>query len=241
MDDVYNFLLLGWVNKSVASALLVAGEVGLLVASIIVIVGLIGESRADKLSESWIPTPSNIKHWHTIFAISVTIGVIGELLSDGDIFAASHRLQAIQDIELSRLDADTATANKRASELEIKSAELNKEAEELRAKNLVLEAQVAPRRMDQQCKDFPSSIKSFSGEVVRVETYLLDIDGGILGAQIVGCLNSLGIKADAELSSILPTGWFGVGVFVSGRNEPLISEIKGALVRVCPRTSHLNA
>jgi hypothetical protein len=115
--------------------------------------------------------------------------------------------------------------------LEKEASDTALKAEQLKAENLELEAQVAPRRVDQQCKDFPHSIKDFSGEADRVDSYILDIDGGILGAQIVGCLNSFGIKADSELSSVLPTGGFGVGVFVSGQNEPLVSAIKEAFVK----------
>jgi hypothetical protein len=157
---------------------------------------------------------------------------------DEELSSGQQRTISQQQSEIISLEKETAEALseagmaiERASELDIKSAALNKEAEELKAKNLALEAQIAPRRMDQQCKDFPPSVKYFSGEVVRVDTYILDIDGGILGAQIVGCLNSLGIKADNEISSIVPTGWFGVGVFVSGKNETLVSAIKEALVR----------
>jgi hypothetical protein len=124
-----------------------------------------------------------------------------------------------------------AKAGERAAEAEKESSATALKAEQLKAKNLELEAQIAPRRIDPQCKDFPPSVKSISGEVVRVDTYILDMDGGILGAQIAGCLHSLGINADAELSSVLPTGGFAVGVVVNGRNEPLVSAIKEALVK----------
>jgi hypothetical protein len=156
--------------------------------------------------------------------IVIIVGVTFEHNADSAVAELISKQEMDAGVTIASLGKDAAASSERARSLE-------KEAEDLRSKNLALEAQVAPRRMDQQCKDFPPSIKSFSGEVVRVDSYILDIDGGILGAQIVGCLNSLGIKADMGLSSIVPTGWFGVGVSVSGRNEPLVSAIREALVR----------
>jgi hypothetical protein len=121
MRDIFSVLLLEFVTKSTASAWLLAGEIALVIASIFVVWGLLGESQKDK----WAPAPSHIKRWHSAFVAMVVLGVVGELIADGDIFLFSHRLQSIQDTEV---------------------AALNERAESLRADNLALEKILIPRR-----------------------------------------------------------------------------------------------
>ena len=120
MNEVLPQLLLESVPKWAAGLGVLAGEISLLVASIVVVVGLYGESKADK----WAPPPARIKSWHKIFVAAVTIGVAAELIADGDIFLFSHRLQTIQATEV---------------------ATLNRQTELLRGDNLALEKILTPR------------------------------------------------------------------------------------------------
>jgi hypothetical protein len=120
MDEVVSHLLLESISKSTAGIWVIIGEVSLLLASVAVVVGLYGESKADK----WSPAPSRVTLWHKIFVALVTLGVAGELLADGDIFLFSHRLQTIQDLEVARLTLA---------------------AEQLRADNLETEKILQPR------------------------------------------------------------------------------------------------
>jgi hypothetical protein len=48
----------------------------------------------------------------------VILGVAGELIADGEIFLASHRLQSIQDVEVARLKKEAETARKETAELQ---------------------------------------------------------------------------------------------------------------------------
>jgi hypothetical protein len=98
-------------------------------------------------------------------------------------------------------------------------------------KIIFLESEIAPRRIDpKDCPDISKSVKSFSGSTVRVATYALDIDGALLGWQIADCLElSHSLNIDREFASILPIGAFGVGAFVSGSDESLVSSIRAAL------------
>jgi hypothetical protein len=187
----------------------------------ILVVGLAGEILVLRVPK----THETLEKVLTLlFVIVIIVGVTFEHNADSSVAELISKQEADAGVTIASLGKDAGASNERARSLE-------KETEELRAKNLAIEAQVAPRRIDKDCKDFSPSIKSFSGEVVRVDTYILDIDGGIVGWQIVGCLRSLGINADPEFSSVLPTGGFAVGVVVNGRNEPLVSAIKAALVK----------
>jgi hypothetical protein len=120
--DLISFLLLDWISKDTARWWLLGGEIALLIGSLVVIVGLIGESKDQK----WVPGTSRTKLWKRLFVLMVVGGIVAELIADADIFSLSHRLQAIQDLEV---------------------ANLNVRAEELRAQNLVLRKAVSPRRL----------------------------------------------------------------------------------------------
>jgi hypothetical protein len=99
MSDIFSILLLESISKSTASAWLLGGEIALLVSSIAVVAGLWGENKNEK----WVPPPSRIKNWHRAYVAMVIIGVAGELVSDGDVFLFSNRLQTIQEREIARL------------------------------------------------------------------------------------------------------------------------------------------
>jgi|SRR5882724_8155779 len=109
--------MLLFLSKSATALWLEASEWALLVFGVALVVGLIGEHKGIK-SATW-------KAREHIFSMLVVIGVAGELIADGGIFAFSGRLQTISDRENSKL-------NERAAKFE-------KEAAELRADNLALE------------------------------------------------------------------------------------------------------
>jgi len=100
------------------------------------------------------------------------------------------------------------------------------------AKIIALEEQITPRRISYaDCLAISDSVKSVSGHVV-VASYVADLEGGNLAWQITDCLNaSKSIVAEKEIGSILPTGGFGVGVFVTGPNNKLASTISDALAQ----------
>lgn len=189
----------------------------------ILVVGLAGEIlilRVPKTHETLE------KILTLVFVIVIIFGVTFEHNADLAVAELISKQEIDAGITIAALGKDAATSNERARALE-------KQAEELRAKNLTLEGEIAPRSVDKAgCAGISDAAKLFSGLTVRVATYTLDIDGGSLGWQIADCLwLSHTVNVDKELASILPIGGFGVGVSVSGRNEPLVSAIKGALAK----------
>lgn len=129
MSDLADFLFLACMSKQYVSSLLLGGELLLLITSLLVVIGLIGESRSD----AWIPAPERKKRWHKRFVLFVTIGVGGELIADGIVFLSSHRLQAIQEVELTELSSTAANANEKAGEAYERASGLEKQTEKLRA------------------------------------------------------------------------------------------------------------
>jgi len=196
---LWDVIALSSLSKSVVSTILHVGEVALLVTSMIVVIGLVGEAR-----KSWVA-------WHHVFAMLVIVGVAGELISDGLIFTSSDRLQTIQETEISHLNRGT---------------------EELRTKNLVLEAQVAPRRLtDDEENEIASFLRSLTGRKVIIASYAFDIDGTVLadqikdtlfGRRILSVVNQIGAHIPAHAPIIQ-------GINVSGNDPQLVSALKEAL------------
>jgi hypothetical protein len=83
-----------WESKSFWFDATVLGAVAFLFATLIVVIGLIGEARKSSLQ--WFS-------WHPIFEILVIIGVAGEMLSDGTILLASLRMDTISDREIANV------------------------------------------------------------------------------------------------------------------------------------------
>ncbi|MGA8025635.1 MAG: hypothetical protein WB992_00715 [Bryobacteraceae bacterium] len=95
-------------SKSATVVGLHLSEVALLVFGVIVVVGLIGELKLP-----W---------WHPrieLFELFVIIGVAGELIADGGVFAFSEHLQSISGIEVASLNHEVNTAKSRADDEEI--------------------------------------------------------------------------------------------------------------------------
>lgn len=93
-------------SKMAAESWLSRGELGLVIFGAVIIIGIVGESCADIRSEhrerSWVPPLPGRKHWNwkLIFAGVVVLSIIGEFISDADIWVSSDALQTISDGEL---------------------------------------------------------------------------------------------------------------------------------------------
>jgi len=96
LNAVVSFVLMSDASPETAEALQDVGEFLLLISSVAVVVGLIGESRSEK----WRPSPPRVKFWHGAFVWMVTVGVAGELIADGAVFSGSHRLETLSISEL---------------------------------------------------------------------------------------------------------------------------------------------
>lgn len=134
-------------SKNVAESWLSRGELGLVVFGAAIIIGLIGEYWADHSAErrerAWIP-PHSRKHWNwkLIFAGVVVLTIIGEFISDADIWITSDVLQAISDGEI----------------------------EKLRSDNLAVEAQIRPRQFVQEkFAQLVTDLKELSEPGTRVD------------------------------------------------------------------------
>jgi hypothetical protein len=203
----------------------------LVVSTVIVLLGVAAEALQFMKCVNQRP---KLKHSLELGAFLVLmVGIAGELLGETKTISVGDQLYGLLNDKAGAANDRAATAEKDAAESNERARALEKQAEELRAKNLTLEGEIAPRSVDKAgCADISDAVKPFSGLTVRVATYTLDIDGGSLGWQIADCLwLSHALNVDKELASILPVGGFGVGVSVSGKNEGLVSAIKGSLTK----------
>jgi cell division protein FtsB len=120
----------------------------------------------------------------------------------------------------------------RVSELEKEKeiAQTKKTTAELTANNLALEAQIAPRRLTAaQQQSIAHACARFAGRQVRVVSYALDAEAGILAKQIVATLQGAGMKVDDATASVMPLGGFSLGIHVSGPEQDLVAELSKVL------------
>jgi hypothetical protein len=98
-------------SKSATSAWLGVSEILLLLFGVLLVVGLVGEYR------------KSLSRWVKLFEMFVIIGVAGELLADGGIFALSRHLETIANGEIAVLTEQAATANQHAAEANDRAAQ----------------------------------------------------------------------------------------------------------------------
>jgi hypothetical protein len=118
-------------SKSVAELWLSRGELGLVVFGAAIIIGIAGEyfaeRRAHRRERSWIPSVDQNKHWdwEAIFAFVVVLSVVGEFVSDADIWVTSDALQTISDTEIGSAEQLAETAATEANDAIVKAKEAN--------------------------------------------------------------------------------------------------------------------
>jgi hypothetical protein len=195
-------------------------ELLLIASSILLAVGLFGE-WSD--SESW-----KQRLLYKAAKAAVIIGVLGELLGDGGIFAAGDRLQELEESAIGDTNIKAAEAIGRAAQLEI-------EAAKLRAANLALEAKIAPRNLSPEMIASLKNVASQSANrQISIWSYGIDLEGRLLATQIKSALDdphaSLIDRIGAMVSSVTPR----VGVIVTGPDDQLVSTLLEALKPLSP-------
>jgi hypothetical protein len=120
----------GWLDTS---------EILLLVSTIALVIGLIGEWPD---SESW-----KARFAYKVAKFFVVAGCVGELLGDGGIFVTSRRLQFLQDLAVKEATNRATDAAIEASGAHTTAANANERAAKLEKENLVLERLLAQRRV----------------------------------------------------------------------------------------------
>jgi len=170
-------------SKANAEVWLSRGELGLVIFGAVIIIGLVGEYWAERKKhrheQSWIaPLRQKRWNWEFIFLLVVVLSIVGEFVSDADIWITSDVLQTIADSEI----------------------------ENLRSTNNKLEAQIAPRRLTlEQQKAISDSLAAFSGRRVKIESYAFDVEGRLLAKQISASFSPW-IPVDDAIGALTPMG-----------------------------------
>lgn len=103
-------------SEETAKLWLDVGEIGLLIASLIVVVGVIGEMKKFDDRQTL----------HAIAEFLVILGVAGELIADGIVYKASSRLQTIQESEIANTKTAAATALRKVADMGLTFDNLDK-------------------------------------------------------------------------------------------------------------------
>ena len=185
-------------SKSATSTLLVVSEISLLFFGLLLVVGSLGEI-AKTAKWKVYTTLSGWRAYSKIAIILLIVGVAGELIADGFIFAFSSHLQTIADGEFAALNKEAAYAREVAGKAV-------QRGEELKAENLSLEALLQPRFLSiQQQHDIGVSLLTFEGHKVVVKVAsMTDPESNNLGLQIKASLEAA--KLDVRFESTSPNG-----------------------------------
>ena len=132
--------------------------------------------------------------------------------------------EAVENIEGAKKDAEQA---KLAAESE-------------RHERVKLEALVAPRRLSpEQQQQIGDAVRKFAGQSVVVESYGLDIEGAVLGAQIIAAL-AYGNLSVVDRANRIQSGGFHLGV-VRGPVGELTSSFRDALKNIGKLQTFVNS
>lgn len=200
----------------------------------------------------------SLESWKSFFEFSsVILLFLTFVFGAGVVFTAS-KINARQKLELLRMEKDLADAKtglaaqeERAARAEadltrLKGAVAGAEGkvEDMRKQNLAtegkleaeklerarLEAQVAPRRLSAaQRTALALACSKFRGRLIRVASYSLDVEGGVLATQIIASLKSANVSVDDAVAAEMPFGQFRLGIHVSGKDAELTEGLRAAL------------
>lgn len=126
------FIGISWpLSKSATAFCLDVSEWSLLFFGILLVIGIIGEYRVP-----WWST--RLKYFEAL----VVIGVAGELIADGGVFATSRRLQAISDREVADVNVEARKATEQASIADATAKGYQAQIEEYKSRVKIAEASV---------------------------------------------------------------------------------------------------
>lgn len=147
--------------------------------------------------------------------------VLQEQLKAKDVLIAQANARAEEAKGLaSNADKGTVKALEETAKANERAAALTKEAELERLARTKLEAQIAPRRLtNDQGNAIVAALRRFNGKTVRVVSYALDLEAGVLAKQILLVLKAAGINGQDAVSSQMPMGGFLVAVHVDTTSE----------------------
>ena len=156
--------------------------------------------------------------------------------------AEQHAAEANTKAERFRLDiananassdlakASVAGATAEAAKATERAAEANRIAEDERLARVKLEAEIAPRRLDQQqMQAIARSLTPFRGRTATVVSYAMDAEGGILCKQLIAALNAAGVVVADSTASFAPIGSISLGLHISGKDQEFATSLSSTL------------
>jgi hypothetical protein len=141
--------------------------------------------------------------------------------------------QQVTGLQIAEANDRASAANAIAGTANERAAEANRKAEEEHLARVKLEAEIAPRRLTpQQEVVIATSLRGLSQRqrgFVRVSSYALDAEGGVLAGQITEALLAGGINVLDGIAGDMPLGGIELGIRVYGKDANAVGEISRVL------------
>jgi hypothetical protein len=122
-----------------------------------------------------------------------------------------------------------AAADERAGLANVAAAHANERAEILEKDNLLLEASIAPRRLNAKQQGELARVRAFLNPVIKVRSYVGDTEGFILASQIVDALSKSRIRIDDDRNGTIAFHEVVFGVSFEGSNNDLVNKLRSIL------------
>ena len=125
-----------------------------------------------------------------------------------------------------RLGIFRSASETTVADLKNQTANANQRAQEDRLARVKIEERIAPRRLTiEQQASLSAFFKTFPGRTVRIASYELDVDGAMLGAQVLRAARDAGLSAEDRRMSQGALGGMIVGISVTGTDAAMVSAV----------------
>ncbi len=128
-----------------------------------------------------------------VFRVTLVVGVMTTFLIivSGNVKVTALKqdlAEANKTAEIAK--ADAARANQNAATFNERAVKLEETAAKLRAENLILEKQIAPRRLNQEQSEQLSKVfAAHRDKIVVLTSYAMDVEAALLGEQFIRAAN----------------------------------------------------
>ena len=193
----------------------------LIISTLIVLLGVAAEALQFTKS---IDRHPRLKHSLEVGAFLVlVVGIAGELLGEAKTISVGDQISGL-------LNDKAGSANERASRAEKEASDVSLKAEQLKADNLALEARLAPRRLSHdELERLKAAVKPFINRPISIWSYGIDLEAGILAAQIKEALQWAGVPVVDSIGHMATSWKPRVGVIVTGPDDKLVEALLIAL------------
>jgi hypothetical protein len=168
---------------------------------------------------------------HSIGAILVVVGIVGELVFETRTFIVEDKEATAANLEIGKLEVRARELEQGNLKLQTQVADANERASKAEERAAELLGEIQPRRLSpDQEKDIADALKSYAGKTVGVATYTQDAEAMLLANQIANALGKAKILVRNRIGTFGAVGFpLMLGVIVDKNSSD--KKLESALLK----------